>query len=66
MGILRTLFRRLFARLFLPTSARALLPVGVAAPDFDVLDHTGRRVRLSEFRGRRVVLWFFPKASTPG
>jgi peroxiredoxin Q/BCP len=43
-----------------------LLPVGSQAPDFDVADHLGRRWKLSALRGKRVVLWFYPKASTPG
>lgn len=43
-----------------------MLEPGQAAPDFDVTDHNGNRVRLSDFRGKRVVLWFYPKASTPG
>lgn len=40
--------------------------VGEPAPDFRVRDHTGTERTLAEFRGRRVVLWFFPKADTPG
>jgi peroxiredoxin Q/BCP len=43
-----------------------MLNVGDLAPDFEVPDHTGRTLRLSEFRGRNVVLWFYPKADTPG
>jgi peroxiredoxin Q/BCP len=43
-----------------------MLEPGAPAPDFDVQDHTGTRRRLSDFRGRHVVLWFFPKADTPG
>ncbi len=43
-----------------------MLEEGVPAPDFEVQDHTGRTVRLSGLRGRPVVLWFYPKASTPG
>lgn len=43
-----------------------LLPPGSLAPAFEVEDHLGRSVRLSEFRGGRIVLWSFPKASTPG
>jgi len=39
---------------------------GTPAPDFEVPDHTGRSVRLSDYRGRTVVLWFYPKADTPG
>jgi peroxiredoxin len=41
-------------------------PVGSQAPDFEAVDHLGRRIRLSEKRGRNVLLWFFPKADTPG
>lgn len=43
-----------------------MLKVGDAAPDFEGTDHRGQRVKLSDFRGRKVLLWFFPKADTPG
>jgi peroxiredoxin Q/BCP len=43
-----------------------MLGIGNPAPDFDVLDHTGARRRLSDYEGRTVVLWFYPKADTPG
>jgi peroxiredoxin Q/BCP len=43
-----------------------MLKVGDPAPQFEVNDHRGKRVKLSDFRGKKVVLWFFPKASTPG
>jgi peroxiredoxin Q/BCP len=43
-----------------------LLQPGDPAPDFDVTDHHGNRVRLSDLRGKKVVLWFYPKADTPG
>lgn len=36
------------------------------APDFEVLDDQGNLVKLSDFRGKRVVLYFFPKAMTSG
>jgi peroxiredoxin Q/BCP len=39
---------------------------GTAAPDFELSDQDGRRVRLSDLRGRKVVLYFYPKADTPG
>ena len=39
---------------------------GEVAPPFEVPDHNGNTVRLSDFRGKRVVLWFFPAADTPG
>jgi peroxiredoxin Q/BCP len=40
--------------------------LGQPAPDFRAKDQTGKERTLSEFRGRRLVLWFFPKADTPG
>ena len=43
-----------------------MLKPGDVAPDFTVKDHTGRTHSLSEYRGKTVVLWFFPKADTPG
>lgn len=43
-----------------------MLKPGDAAPDFSVRDETGEVRTLAEFRGRKVVLWFYPKASTPG
>ncbi|HEX8742047.1 MAG TPA: thioredoxin-dependent thiol peroxidase [Thermoleophilaceae bacterium] len=39
---------------------------GDAAPDFELPDQDGRPVRLSELRGRTVVVYFYPKADTPG
>ena len=43
-----------------------MLKVGDTAPDFTALDDSGRRVRLKDFRGRQVVLYFYPKDDTPG
>ncbi len=43
-----------------------MLNAGDVAPDFTLNDHRGRTVKLSDLRGRRVVLWFYPKADTPG
>ncbi len=43
-----------------------MLEVGSEAPDFLVNDHNGNRMTLSGFRGKKVVLWFYPKADTPG
>jgi len=43
-----------------------MLQVGDMAPDFTVRDHLGNEVRLSDLRGKNVVLWFYPKADTPG
>jgi peroxiredoxin Q/BCP len=42
------------------------LSAGDPAPDFDLLDHTGSPVALSDYRGRKLVIYFYPKAFTPG
>ncbi len=42
------------------------LEVGKKAPDFTLLDENGEKVKLSGFKGRRVVVFFYPKANTPG
>jgi peroxiredoxin Q/BCP len=42
------------------------LDVGDSAPDFTIPDQNGDEVTLSELRGKPVVLYFYPKASTPG
>jgi thioredoxin-dependent peroxiredoxin len=39
---------------------------GQTAPDFELPNQAGEPVRLSGLRGRRVVLYFYPKAATPG
>ena len=39
---------------------------GQQAPDFELATDTGERVRLSDFRGSPVVLFFYPKDDTPG
>ena len=43
-----------------------MLEIGTVAPDFLVQDHTGQDVRLSDYRGQTVILWFYPEADTPG
>jgi len=43
-----------------------MLSVGQVAPDFEGQDCRGRTVKLSAFRGKKVVLFFFPKVFTPG
>ena len=58
-GVIRFMLNR-FLR-----NPRMLKP-GDPAPDFDAVDHEGRAVRLRDLRGKKVVLWFYPKASTPG
>ncbi len=43
-----------------------MLAVGARAPSFSVLDHEENTVTLEGLAGRRFVLWFYPKADTPG
>jgi peroxiredoxin Q/BCP len=45
---------------------RAMLEPGDQAPDFALADQDGREVKLSDFRGQPVVIYFYPKAETPG
>ena len=47
-------------------SSRGGVQVGDQAPDFALPDRTGKTVRLSELRGKPVVLYFYPKDDTPG
>ena len=42
------------------------MKIGDTAPDFTIPDAEGNSVSLTDFAGKKVVLWFFPKASTPG
>ncbi|WP_394964296.1 thioredoxin-dependent thiol peroxidase [Candidatus Allofournierella excrementigallinarum] len=43
-----------------------MLEVGMKAPEFTLQDQDGRPVSLSDFLGKKVVLYFYPKDSTPG
>src|SRR5207248_4530309 len=45
---------------------RALMQPNDKAPDFTLQDENGQSVSLADFRGKNVVLYFFPKADTPG
>lgn len=43
-----------------------MLKVGAKAPDFTLDDQDGKQISLSDFQGQKVLLWFYPRASTPG
>jgi len=43
-----------------------LLKVGDKAPDFTLQNQDGNPVSLFDYKNKRVILWFYPKASTPG
>jgi thioredoxin-dependent peroxiredoxin len=42
------------------------LPVGTKAPDFDLPATGGRQVKLSDFKGKNLIIVFYPKDQTPG
>ncbi|MGZ4676824.1 MAG: thioredoxin-dependent thiol peroxidase [Acidimicrobiia bacterium] len=44
----------------------AQLEVGDRAPAFTLVDQHGSKVKLSDYKGRKVILYFYPKADTPG
>ena len=46
--------------------AKKALKIGDSAPGFEALSDSGKKIKLSDFRGKRVVLYFYPKDSTPG
>jgi len=43
-----------------------MLKIGDKAPDFTLQSDEGKDVSLQDFLGKRVILFFFPKANTPG
>ena len=43
-----------------------MLEIGAKAPDFTLIDKDGNAVSLSDFAGKKVVLYFYPKDNTPG
>lgn len=40
--------------------------IGEMAPDFELLNQDGKKMKLSDYRGKRVILFAFPKAGTSG
>ena len=49
-----------------PTVGQMPLKTGDKAPAFTLLDQDGNKVKLSDFKGRKVLVYFYPKADTPG
>ena len=47
-------------------SVAGLLPAGKKAPDFTLPNEAGKKIKLSDLRGSKVVLYFYPKDHTPG
>ena len=44
----------------------AQLKEGMKAPDFEGVDQNGKTIKLSDFKGKKLVLYFYPKDNTPG
>jgi peroxiredoxin Q/BCP len=44
----------------------ATLEIGDKAPSFTVLDQDGKKVKLTDYKGQKVILYFYPAASSPG
>jgi len=59
--MLRTFLRRLLQR-----GVPGMLSPGERAPEFEAQDQRGLSLRAAELAGKRYVLWFYPKADTPG
>lgn len=62
-GIIQSIFLALF---LLSCSRPTKLKVGDTAPDFSAKDQDGKVVALSSFKGKKVILYFYPKDNTPG
>lgn len=45
---------------------REYLELGTKAPDFEATDQNGDKIKLSDFKGKKVALYFYPKDDTPG
>ena len=43
-----------------------MLKTGISAPGFQLSDQEGDIVNINDFEGQKILLWFYPKASTPG
>tara|TARA_B100001029_G_C15060885_1_gene458369 strand:+ start:3589 stop:3723 length:135 start_codon:yes stop_codon:yes gene_type:complete len=42
------------------------LKIGETAPNFNIKDQNDNERTLSDFKGNKILIWFYPKASTPG
>jgi len=48
------------------TLKETILEEGAKAPDFELLDQDGKAHKLSDYKGKKIVLYFYPKDDTPG
>jgi thioredoxin-dependent peroxiredoxin len=66
LGLLLVLVGLVLVGYFIRPKKAVPLQVGMQAPDFTLLDETGVSRSLHDFKGKKVVLYFFPKSDTPG
>lgn len=59
-------FLDLLKLLFQGGGKAKMLHIGDPAPDFTSPTHEGKDLTLASLRGKKVLLWFYPKADTPG
>ncbi len=59
-------YAKLLRHVLLRARKGRMLEVGSQAPAFSVSDESGQVRNLDEYRGKTLVLWFYPKADTPG
>jgi peroxiredoxin Q/BCP len=59
-------FMMLFGAVSLESYAQTALKVGDKAPDFTAKDQDGKKISLHDYKGKKVVLYFYPKDQTPG
>jgi peroxiredoxin Q/BCP len=59
-------FIMLFSAVSLESFAQTALKVGDKAPDFTAKDQDGKKISLHDYKGKKVVLYFYPKDQTPG
>jgi peroxiredoxin Q/BCP len=60
--------RRLSLSLSVPTAAAVLMAIaiGSAAPTFECQSHTGATLKLADYAGKKLLIWFYPRACTGG
>ena len=56
----------IIALLSMNSFAQTKLKIGDKAPDFTAKDQDGKQITLSSYRGKKVILYFYPKDQTPG
>ncbi len=61
-----TIIISLFLLLSFSSSSSNNMKIGVKAPEFQLFNQNGKLISLSDYEGKNLVIYFFPKAFTPG